>query len=86
MEAQLRTDPLIQSEENQHASGTKNQLNLLTLFSGKRTHTHMANTKPSVDTRLPIYAVISANIHREIHTSTCTQAKKHVMYEVGLTF
>lgn len=27
MEAQLRTDPLAQSEENQHASGTKNWLN-----------------------------------------------------------
>lgn len=35
MEAQLRTDPLIQSEENQRASGTKNWLNLLTLFSGE---------------------------------------------------
>lgn len=36
---------LIQSEENQHASGTKNCLNLPTLFF-KREHTHMANTKP----------------------------------------
>lgn len=42
-EAQLKTYLLIQSEENQHASGTKNCLNLPTLFFKRE---HMANTKP----------------------------------------
>lgn len=32
MVAQLRTDPLVQSEESQHASGSKNLINLLTIF------------------------------------------------------
>ncbi len=48
MEAQLRTDPLIQSEENQHASGTKNCLNLLT--AGERTHTCAQHKAKCTDT------------------------------------
>ena len=77
MEAQLRTDPLIQSGENQHASGTKNWLNLLTLFSGERTHALSQHKTKRGDTCLQIYSTLAYTAHARKHKITLC-----VMYQV----
>lgn len=41
MEAQLRRDSLIQSEENQNAPGNQNYLHLLIFFVQEREHMHL---------------------------------------------
>ncbi len=83
MEAQLRTDPLIQSEENQHASGTKNCLNLLT--AGERTHTCAQHKAKSTDTDTLKATVANSHtqlyqqICREIHGSMCADIPKYTV-------
>lgn len=81
MEAQLRTDPLIRSEENQHASGAIKSGFIYSLFFFRKenTHAHMstsANTSARVHMPSSLqHSHIHSHIHkkrmnREIHTST----------------